>query len=266
MVWFIFIIFGLVVGSFLNVVVYRLRAADTLMGRSYCPHCKKTIRWYDNIPLLSFILLHWRCRHCKKKISWQYPAVESLTALLFLFAGIKFFSLEDSATWAATVYYLIIISSLVAILVYDWLYMEIPSLVLWPAIGFAIGGGLILDWMEFVGPVELLSTRSFSGLSAAFLAFIFFFFLVAISKEKWMGMGDAYLAILLGFISGWPEVLLGMFLAFFIGSIYGLMLIAIGKKTLKSQLPFAPFMVIGTMISLFFFFPLSNWYLNLFHF
>ena len=83
----IFFIFGLIIGSFLNVVVYRLKDAETILGRSFCRHCKHTIRWYDNIPLLSFLFLRARCRDCDEKISWQYPLLEAVTGILFAEIG-----------------------------------------------------------------------------------------------------------------------------------------------------------------------------------
>ena len=127
----IFFIFGLIIGSFLNVVVYRLRVAEDILGRSYCPNCKTKIAWYDNIPLISFVILKFQCRRCKKKISWQYPLVEALTGICFVLIGWKFFNLFDIQSYLMTFYYLGIVSFLITIFVYDWLYMEIPSLILW---------------------------------------------------------------------------------------------------------------------------------------
>lgn len=263
----IFFVVGLAVGSFLNVLVYRLNIAETLvLDRSKCPHCKKMIRWYDNIPVLSFILLGMRCRDCKKKISWQYPIVEIATGVLFLLIGAKFFSPADATAWTLTIYYLGAVSALLAILVYDFLYMEIPGLVLWPALAWTIAFNLYFDWEKTNLGNDVFSIATYSGTLAAFAAFMFFFILVSVSKEKWMGIGDAYLAILLGFITGWPQILLAMFLAFFIGSIYGIILIISKKKTMKSQIPFAPFLVLGTLITIFCYYPITNWYFSLFYF
>ena len=261
----IFFIGGLLIGSFLNVVVYRIQEAESLLGRSYCPKCKKKISWYDNIPLLSFILLRFHCRNCREKISWQYPLVELLTGMLFLAVGMKFFDPNDVSTFFLTAYYLAIISFLIVILVYDFLYMEIPGLALWPAILLAVmfnfWGGLGV-W----GDVGILGSRIFSGALAAAVGFLFFFSLVAVSREKWMGMGDAYLAILLGLILGWPVILLALFLSFLFGATYGIILILARKKSLKSQIPFAPFLIFGTIISIFFSMPILNWYTGLFNF
>jgi len=203
----IFFLLGLIIGSFLNVVVYRLNVAETLLGRSYCPHCKNQIRWYDNIPLLSFILLNFRCRNCRAKISWQYPLVEFFTGIVFALVGSRFFDPIDMSSWVITLYYLGACSMLVAIFVYDALYLEIPSLVLWPAIGWSVAFNLYFDWVDrgnwvILGNWGILNLHTFSGVLAAAVGFLFFFVLVAVSREKWMGWGDALLAILLGLILG----------------------------------------------------------------
>jgi leader peptidase (prepilin peptidase) / N-methyltransferase len=270
----IFFLLGLIIGSFLNVLVYRLNLAETLMGRSYCPHCKNQIIWYDNIPLLSIILLKFRCRNCRAKISYQYPLVELFTGIIFAAIGAKFFNQADTASWGITLYYLGISAMLIAILVYDFLYLEIPSLVLWPAIGWSVAFDLYFDWTSSgglgssggEGGLGLLNMHIFSGVLAAMLAFAFFFLLVAVSKEKWMGYGDALLAILLGLILGWPQILLALFLAFATGAIYGIILIILKKKSIKSQLPFAPFLVLGTLVAIFFYAPIVKWYWGIFIF
>lgn len=260
----IFFIFGLIVGSFINVVVYRLKVAESFaVGRSKCPHCKGIIRWYDNIPLLSFIILKFHCRNCRKKISFQYPLVEFFTGVIFAIIGAKYFNIGDTAAWTLTVYYLGAVSALIAIFVYDFLYMEIPGLVLWPAVGWAIAFNLLLDLNGTEFGNNIWSSLTFSGALAAFAAFIFFFLMVAVSREKWMGMGDAYLVILLGLISGWPQIILALMLAFSSGAIFGIILIIAKKKKMGSQVPFAPFLVLGTLISLFFYSGIINWYFSL---
>jgi len=265
MIFFIFLVLGLIVGSFLNVVVYRLRVAETLVAdRSHCPHCKNLIAWYDNIPVLSFILLKFRCRNCQEKISWQYPLVEIFTGLVFALIGYRYFDAVDVSTWASTIYYLGIASFLIVIFVYDFLYLEIPGLVLWPAIGFAVVFNLVFDWGMAGFGNDVLNLATYSGTLGAVAAFLFFFLLVSVSKEKWMGMGDAYLVILLGLILGWPEILLGLMLAFTLGAFSGLALIALKKKKMGSQIPFAPFLVLGSLIAMFWYGPITDWYFGLF--
>ena len=266
-----FFVLGLIVGSFLNVVVYRLNLAESfVVGRSHCTHCKTNIAWYDNIPVISFILLKFRCRNCKAKISWQYPLVEFCTGLIFALIGQRYFDLLDMSSWITTAYYLGVASFLMVIFVYDFLYMEIPSLVLWPAIGFVIVFNLFFDWVRLAGGiggqggVGILDSLVYSGTLGAMVAFVFFFALVAISKEKWMGMGDAYLVILLGLILGWPNILLALMLAFTLGAVFGLTLIALKQKKMSSQIPFAPFLVLGSFIAMFWYAPIVNWYFGLF--
>jgi leader peptidase (prepilin peptidase) / N-methyltransferase len=268
MVILIFFILGLAIGSFINVLVYRLQEAEKIFfDRSRCPHCKTGIHWYDNFPILSFILLRGRCRDCKKKISWQYPVVEIFTGIMFAVVGTKFFVVDNMATWAVTVYYLGAIFALITILVYDWLYFEIPSVILWPIVFYSLAFNLYLDWANWANvshQTDLFSGFTYAGILGGMTAFSFFFLLSAGSKEKWMGMGDAYLAIFLGLFLGWPKIILALFLAFAIGAIYGIILIALGRKKMKSRVPFAPYLVIGTLIAMFFYSPIINWYGGLF--
>lgn len=260
----IFFISGLIIGSFLNVVVYRLNLAESfLFGRSYCPRCEKPIRWYDNIPLLSFVILGFKCRDCGEKISWQYPLVELFSGILFALVGSQFFVLEDAATWATAFYYWVIVSFLLVIFVYDFLYMEIPSMVLWPAIGFTLAFNLFFDWSRVGAIGNVLELATYSGVLAALAAFLFFFLMVAVSKEKWMGLGDAQLAILLGLILGWPEILLALMLSFSIGALTGIALILFKKKKMESKIPFAPFLILGTFAAIFFYAEIVGWYLGL---
>ncbi len=248
-----------------------MRVAESLVvGRSHCPHCKAMIAWYDNIPVISFILLKFKCRKCRAKISWQYPLVEIFTGLVFALVGSQYFNLNDTASWATAIYYMGIVSFLMVIFVYDFLYMEIPGLALWPAIGWAVAFNLFFDWAGLKGGVGgqggigVLESSVYSGVLGAFVAFMLFFLMVAVSKEKWMGMGDAYLVILLGLILGWPQILLGLMLAFSIGAIFGIVMIVAKKKKMGSQIPFAPFLVLGSFLALFWYDWIISWYMGLF--
>ena len=265
MIILIFFVLGLIIGSFLNVVIYRLDMAESLMGRSHCRHCKAKIAWYDNIPFFSFLILRARCRKCEEKISWQYPLVEIGTGIVFAMLAARFFVLMDVTSWFLASYYLIAFSALIVIFVYDLLHMEIPTVVLWTAVAFAVFCNLVLDLNGVgLGSLGMLGSLVFSGTLAAFVAFIFFFLLSALSHEKWMGMGDAFLVILLGLILGWPKILLALFLAFFIGAIYGIVAMGLKKKKLKSQIPFAPFLILGTFLALMWFDGITTWYFSLF--
>jgi leader peptidase (prepilin peptidase)/N-methyltransferase len=245
----IFFILGLIIGSFLNVVVYRLNLAESILGRSHCPHCQAKVRWYDNIPLLSFIMLGAKCRDCGKKISWQYPAMEFFTGVVFALVGNFFFFASEPASWIETIFYLGVFSALLVIFMYDLKYMEIPMIIVWITSGWTIIYFLFSDWMNFGGQVQIVELKIFSGLIAGIIAFLFFFIIASVSKEKWMGFGDSYLAFLSGLIIGFPNIFLSLTLAFAIGAISGIILIILGRKKMQSQIPFAPFLVSAVIIS-----------------
>lgn len=248
---FAFFLYGLIIGSFLNVVILRLQKEESLGGRSHCPACQHQIRWYDNIPLVSFLFLRGKCRDCYAKISLQYPSVEVLTGAVFAVTGYAFFDPSDQRSWLDTLFYLVLFSTLIVIGVYDFLTMYIPMLPVWLAVVW-VTAYLILS--------QGLSQRIFFSSDIFFVlfpfglaalgAFLFFYALVFVSDETWMGMGDAYLAALIGLATGWPGVLWTLTLSFAIGAIVGLILVASGEKGMKSQIPFGPFLVIGVTVFL----------------
>jgi leader peptidase (prepilin peptidase) / N-methyltransferase len=244
----IFLILGLIIGSFLNAVVYRLNAVESLMERSHCPHCKKKIRWFDNIPLLSFIVLSARCRDCGEKISWQYPIVEATTGIIFAIVGNYFFFSYDSSSWMLTAYYLVIFSLLFVIFIYDLKYMEIPMVILWIGVAITAFYFLSVDWQNFQIAMSILDLKTISGLLGGLVAFMFFFALASYSKETWMGYGDAYIGLLAGFIVGWPNITWTLLISFTIGALVSVGLIVMRKKTMKSQVPFAPFLISGVFL------------------
>ncbi|EKE25439.1 MAG: hypothetical protein ACD_5C00160G0001 [uncultured bacterium] len=245
----IFFILGLIIGSFLNVVVYRLEAVESLMGRSHCPNCRKKIKWFDNIPVISYIMLSARCRDCGEKISWQYPLVELATGAVFATLGNYFFNPIDFSSWFLVSYYLVISSILMVIFVYDFKYMEIPMIVLWVGVILSLFFSLYSDSQSFQNIVSITDLKTFSGILGALVAGGFFWSLAAYSKETWMGFGDAYLGILVGLVVGWPNVWAAMMLSFVIGAAVSVALITFRKKTMKSQVPFAPFLITGTFLA-----------------
>ena len=251
MILIIFFISGLIIGSFLNVIIYRLRIFDDILGRSHCPHCKNKIRWYDNIPLLSFVLLGAKCRDCEGKISWQYPLVEFFTGVVFALTAYYFFDIANLGTLWETGFYLIVFSLLMVLLTYDWLYMEVPILIFWIILG-VIGVNLIFVSMGEWGAVSSLGDYTFlNKILGGLVAWFFFFCLVYFSREKWMGWGDVYVGFLVGLILGWPSVLLGLMLAFTLGAVYALILLAGKKVGLKTEVPFIPFLVSGLIGTVF---------------
>jgi len=224
-----FFVFGLAIGSFINCLVYRLNhGLSPFYGRSFCPECKHQLVWFDNIPLLSFILLGGRCRYCQKKIGLHYPLVE-------LGAGILTLSIF---TFQFSLYNLLIIYALIAIFLSDFLYMTIPDAIVYPAIGltflFRFRVGMMVDVLV-------------AGLGAA----AFFLGLVFLTKGRGMGRGDVKLAGLMGFILGYPKIIVALYFAFLTGALVGVILILLNKKSLNTQIPFGPFLVLGTLVSMF---------------
>lgn len=243
-----FFVLGLIIGSFLNVLVYRLKDAETLLGRSFCRECKHQIRWYDNIPLVSFVLLRGTCRDCETKISWQYPVLEFLTGIVFALVGYFFFSPEVSFSWIETGWLLVLVSCLLVIGAYDLKHMEIPiSLLL---VSVLITTLFLLSSFFFLSEPFFFS-RLWYGLLGGGAVCGFFSLLVWMSHETWMGWGDVWLGLVAGLVVGLPLVLPMLTLSFGLGAIVGLLAIAYKKKGLKSQIPFAPFLVAGVICMLF---------------
>lgn len=244
----LFLVLGLIVGSFLNVVIYRLRDAETLLGRSFCRNCKNKIRWYDNIPLVSFILLKGECRDCETKISWQYPIVELLIGVLFVFTGYYFFSSENMLSWLETAWLLSVLSCFVVIAVYDLRNMEIPISML---IISALFTYIFFTIYFFIGTEPFFVSRLWYGILGGAIVSGFFFLLVFWSRETWMGWGDVWFGFVVGSIVGLPLILPMLTLSFGSGAIVGLLAIVYGGKSMKSQIPFAPFLAAGTIATLF---------------
>ncbi|MBU1102917.1 prepilin peptidase [Patescibacteria group bacterium] len=328
--YFFVFIFGLAVGSFLNVIILRLNSRQrrgspkaagqvcrletgepetedsppfkrrtVLRGRSHCPRCGAILRWYDLVPVLSFFVLRGRCRYCSQPISWQYPLVEIATGALFLLTvggitnqelGIKnnlafgFWNLFeiwhlDFGILITICYMLFVICSLIVIFTYDLRHYIIPDKIIFPAIIVVVLFRVfeILNfghWNLFgiwdLPPLASLAPGGGFGIWRPFLfyflsavgAAVFFLAIVLVTKGKGMGVGDVKLAFLMGLILGWPNILVALLLAFSSGALVGLGLIVAKQKTLKSQIPFGPFLISGTLVSFFFGSAIINWYFS----
>jgi len=250
-------LFGLIIGSFLNYVIYRLSVEGysflkdftNLKSRSYCPNCKHILDWKDLFPVFSSIFLRGKCRYCKEKISWQYPLVEIFTALLFVLIYNQKLGFVDMA------FMFYIACVLIIIFAFDLKHYLIPDKILFPAI--------LITFTYRLFQFGLIN-NFFNYLLGAILGSLFFLIVYLVSNGVWMGFGDVKLAILLGLILGFPIIIVGLFLAFFVGAIIGLIIIFSGKKSLKSEVPFAPFLITGTFIAMFWGQNIINWYLHFF--
>jgi leader peptidase (prepilin peptidase) / N-methyltransferase len=227
---------GLIIGSFLNVLILRLNTGESIVfGRSRCFTCGRILEWYELIPVLSFIAQRGKCRKCGSKISWQYPLVEFTSGIVFLLVGIKV--LPDIYS---LVYWLTIWSILLAIAGYDLRHKIIPNPLVYMFIILAFFG-MVIRWSEYIIAIDFL----IAGLAA----FSFFAALWYFSRGKWMGFGDAKLALGLGWILGPTEGPLGIMFAFWLGALVAIPLLILQKRGMKSELPFAPFLVLGPFVA-----------------
>lgn len=247
--FFLFII-GLAVGSFLNVVIYRTVHGDSAFrGRSYCDHCKKPIAWYDNIPLISFLLLQHKCRYCGNPIPWEYPALEFLTGALFVwwyFIGSTFFQLTiRPLVFIQPLFWLMVGIILLVIFFSDLSYYLIPNSAVFLLTLLSIAYRIFLVSRGAMMPHDFVVS-----LVAATIASLFFLLLVVITRGRSMGMGDVKLVFPLGIIVGFPAIIGAIYISFILGAVIGVALIVSKKRTLKSAVPFGPFLILGSFIAL----------------
>jgi leader peptidase (prepilin peptidase)/N-methyltransferase len=254
---------GAAIGSFLNVVIYRtLHRESWIIGRSHCEYCQKQIKWYDNIPLLSYLLLKARCRFCKKPIGLTHPVVEFLVGSLFVWwylFGTFFFTLTQRPFEVLQpAFWLTVGIILIAILVADYLHYIIPDefVVLLTVITVVYRLSLVgFGIMQFP---DLMMTLFGLILSVLFIGSLWFF-----TKGKGMGFGDVKLMVPLSLLVGWPGVLVSLFLSFLIGGLTGSILLLSKKKKIGQVIPFGPFLIVGTFISLIWGDQILSWYLSL---
>ncbi len=244
----IFFCFGLIIGSFLNVVIFRFNTAKSLGGRSACMTCTKKLKWHELIPVFSFAFLGGKCSSCKSKISFQYPLVELISGFVFALIFWKFQNLFwiDTLVFAGTyAYYTLLFSILLIVAVYDLKHKIIPDSL---AIVFGIlafVGLFFFNNFEF----SLHIPDLWQFLSGPIIA-LPFALLWLISSGHWMGLGDAKLAIGLGWLLGLPFVFFGFVLSFWSGAVLGILLVFFSRKyRIKSEIPFAPFLVLGTFLA-----------------
>lgn len=261
-VTFIFI-FGLVWGSFLNVVIYRTtHGSSPLSGRSMCPKCKKTISWKHNIPLISFFWLRGKCAHCGLRISWQYPVVEFLTGTLFLWwfwMGRGFFLLiGQPLAYVQPVFWLIIGMLMLVLFVADLRYSLIPDSVTISLFFLTLGYRLYLTHLG-----EMQSSDVVRAIISGIVLTLFFYGLWSLTKGRGFGFGDVKLAPSLGLLLGWPKTLVAVFVAFILGAIVAVGLIVLNKKKMGQTIPFGPFLVIGCLMALLYGNQIWFWYWGL---
>lgn len=247
---FLSIIFGLVWGSFLSVVKNRLDRPKTIFfTRSECPKCKKKLGVLDLIPLVSFIVLKGKCRYCKRKISLEYPVFELVCAAVASLLYLKFkISLASIALFLS--FSVLLIASVIDIADHE---VDLGL--------FIVGIIFALAWFFLKNEgsktvINLLLAVS----SGAVLPFG----LYLISREKWMGLGDSFFAIWIAIIAGFPNAIAAVFLAFFLGALFGIIMLLVKKDRKDRRLPFGPFLALGGFLAILFGSQIISFYLQLF--
>jgi leader peptidase (prepilin peptidase)/N-methyltransferase len=226
-------IFGLLIGSFSNVCIHRLPKEESVsFPGSHCTACNTPIRAFDNIPVFSYLLLGGKCRACSQKISIVYPLIEIVVALLIVAVYVRF-----GISWEFLIY-AVVSTALVIITVIDYEHKIIPDRITLPGIVLGLGAGSYL-----VGPINSV---------LGFLVGGGLFYLLAVLSRGGMGGGDIKFIAAAGALLGWQKILLVIVLGATLGSIIGLILMVAQKKDRKSQIPFGPFLAIGTLIAIFF--------------
>lgn len=256
-------LFGLAIGSFLNVVIYRtIHGESPFEGRSRCPSCKKTIRAIDNIPLISYLFLGGRCRYCRTKISWTYPVIELLTGVLFVWwflTGSLFFKLTAAPfVYLQPLFWLTVGTLLLVLFFADFLYGILPDILV------VLLGVLALSYRVLLSFTGIMQWPDFwlsiaSGIGAS----LFFYTLHAFTRGRGMGMGDVKLGLAFGVLLGWPRTLVAVFASFIIGALAGVFLLASGRRQFGQTIPFGPFLVLGTVVSLLWGGALWTWYMGM---
>ncbi|MBI3810912.1 MAG: prepilin peptidase [Nitrospirae bacterium] len=239
------LVFGLIIGSFLNVCIHRLPIDESLMApSSRCPSCRHPVRWRDNVPVISFLVLRGRCRDCGQPISWRYPLVELANGVGYVLLvwrfGISF----------PTAVYSLLYSSLLVITFIDLDHQIIPDRITLPGIVIGLASSVVL-------PLGFLNAL------IGFLLGGSLFYGVAVLSRGGMGGGDIKLIAMIGAFLGWKQVLLTIFIGALAGSVVGLFLMAFKGKSRKHAVPFGPFLSLGAVVSLFAGPAIWNWYQHL---
>lgn len=234
---------GLAVGSFLNVCICRLPHGESVVSPpSHCPGCGASIRWYDNIPVLSYLFLKGRCRNCRTPISWQYPFVEFITGVIYL-ATVHIFGLS-----LETAVYLVLLSALVVITVIDLKHQIIPDKITLPGIPI----GLVCS--------SVVLPTGFANAAIGLVLGGGGFYLIALLSRGGMGGGDIKLMGMLGAFMGWKAVILTTMVGSFLGAAAGIFLMYVKGRGRKHPVPFGPFLAFGALVSLFWGEQLVSWY------
>jgi leader peptidase (prepilin peptidase) / N-methyltransferase len=238
---------GLLIGSFLNVVIARVPERRSLWRPgSSCPACGAAIAWFDNVPILSFVALRGRCRACATAIPWRYPIVEAVTAVLFAAAAVTFGATLDAVVAAA------LLAALVALTVIDLERQILPDVITLPGIVAGVLASVVTGRVPWA--TSLLGVVVGGGL----------FLVIILASGGGMGAGDMKLAAMLGAFLGWQVVLVSILIAVVGGGVLAVGVMASGRRGRKDPIPFGPFLAAGGAAGLFYGETMVQWYLSAF--
>ena len=257
-IYILIFVFGSLIGSFLNVCIYRLpRNQSLILPASRCPSCEKPIRAWDNIPVLSYLILGGRCRVCGQKISFRYPLVEALNAFLYLAVIWRYGFGWDSAL------YCLLTSALIVITFIDLDFQIIPDRITLTGIPVGLLAGSFVLPDPFLRASSLGFMSSLIGSASGFLFYYLIAYLsIVIVKKEGMGGGDIKLMAMVGAFLGWKAVILTTFLGSLLGSIVGIAIMIGRGKAGSVQIPFGPYLALGAGICIFFGQEILTWYLH----
>ena len=247
-----FFLFGSIIGSFLNVVILRYRSGRGLDGRSLCFSCGTTLTWFELVPIASFVTQNGRCAHCRAKISWQYPLVEALTGFMFVFLFFRFSYVLPSVPLLFGIlfaFYGFVACLLIVLSVYDLKHQILPDgLTLVFAITAFVG---MFFWK---GDALILHVPTLLHILAGPILALPFWAIWRVSRGRWMGLGDAKLMVGMGWLLGLSAGVTALLFAFWIGAAFSVVLLVAatlsrkGKISMKTAIPFGPFLALGTII------------------
>jgi len=250
---------GVTFGSFVNAWVWRVKTGRSVAsGRSVCPNCKKQIEWYDNIPLVSYVVLRGKCRKCKKPISIQYPIVEMTGGLSFAGLYLHFLPTQNN-TWLELALWCAASVFLLAAFVYDLKNMLLPDRFTLPVIGIGV-------MLVTLNSIENGSASIQPQLIATTIFVIAYFSLWFFSKGRYLGDGDIRMAAVMGLLLTVPQLIVGVFVAYMVGALTGLYLILRKSKKSDSHIPMGPFLIFGIYFGLLFGEQIVGWYMKLMRF
>lgn len=239
------VILGAALGSFANVLVYRLKEESSILGRSRCPECKKTIHARHLVPVFSYLLLRGRCFFCNKKIHWQYPVVEAAAAVLMLIAFLRHAHEPIDTAWIYIAFEIILSFILLVIVTFDLRWQLIP-------LEFAVAGAMLLAVIQL-----FLGANWFDITTGAVFAAMVLGGFVLFSRGRLMGEGDPIVGLIMGVVLGFPYVMIGLLLSFLVGGAVATGLLLQGAVDRKTAVPFAPFLAAGMLIAVWWSEPLT---------